>query len=421
MAKKIIDLDNHVLPDTDNPDGRLKNQVYSGATVTEVGSEVEADYDQDVLNVFLWLLRQAGGTPSGVADTQADSQYIDALVAKIDETAGRAAVQQALSNFREMDIAYGPAPWFVTNSFMVYGNGVWLIGQYLSAVTAMKAYVVDGVDNTDNTLHGTGTDGDIASFGFWSGVNFIYFENVGGSSNGLYCYTATDAKTWTKRTIDAAWTTADDDIAIYTAFKLGSDIFAIPFSTPSGTEVYKSVNDGVAWTKESGNPGFDMKLSASNGTVAVIASYETGSVAKYSTNGTTWTTMSDTSGHLITQLVYNGKRFILVTDSTTYFISDEDDPSTLTEITLPYGAINVNSVFVSNGVTFAYDPVSDLLLSATQDGIVSGEWKVHKSPFTTTGAPITDNRLVGGNDEQILIAGHDTDPDKMAITPPIQR
>jgi len=91
MATKIIDLDIYEAPDTDNPDGRLKDAVYTAADppvlVTE-GSEAKADYPvMDFATLGYKLIRNNGDTPSGTPDTQTASQIYDGLINEIKETA----------------------------------------------------------------------------------------------------------------------------------------------------------------------------------------------------------------------------------------------------------------------------------------------------------------------------------------------
>jgi hypothetical protein len=431
VAKKIIDLDNYVQETPADPDGRLKNQVYSGATVTEVGSKVLADYVQDALTPFLWLLRQAGGTPSGVADTQADSQYIDALVAKIEGIAGRDAIQQGLSNFREDQINYAPgvATWSSVNSGMTYGDNRWLASQFLGG-TGMLCYRIWAARSQSATVHADGAYGDRASNMFYSNGNFILFENAKNNFPALYCHTSPDGITWTPRVLDSI--VSNTEMESKAIGKVGNTLVAVLYcsTVAQPNRASTSNDDGLSWSKNTTTGLPDYVVCAAHNDTTMIVGGSNG--ASYSTDGITWTAITGLVGQNITQAVYNGKRFLLFTDSSSCWISNADDSLIMQETTLSYSSSNVNSCTVSNGVTIAYDPVDKKLMSLTQKGAedsvalgVSGPnyiWRVHPFPFPVTGgAIITNNFLIAGDDEQLAILGNTLDAEAIAITPPIQR
>lgn len=65
------------------PDGRLLN---SNPPAARNGTAVVEEVYGDIIQIFLKLLRDASINPSGNADTDSTSQYLDALVAKIRAT-----------------------------------------------------------------------------------------------------------------------------------------------------------------------------------------------------------------------------------------------------------------------------------------------------------------------------------------------
>lgn len=76
-----IDIDN--TNPTDFPDGRIRNSTTPAAND---GTAIVEEVLGDTLQLFLKLLRDASITPSGNADTNSNSQYLNALEAKIVET-----------------------------------------------------------------------------------------------------------------------------------------------------------------------------------------------------------------------------------------------------------------------------------------------------------------------------------------------
>lgn len=91
MATRLTDLDIHITPDTDNPDGRLKDDVYSAGdppVLLESGSDAKADYPvMDLATLGYRLIRDNGDTPNGTPDTQTSSQIYDGLINRIRSTA----------------------------------------------------------------------------------------------------------------------------------------------------------------------------------------------------------------------------------------------------------------------------------------------------------------------------------------------
>jgi hypothetical protein len=84
MANKIVDLDIYNAVTPNNPDGSLKDRVYSApGVVSEEGSRAYGRFIQDLLNVFHRLVRDDGGSLNGATDEQLNSQFYDALVAKM--------------------------------------------------------------------------------------------------------------------------------------------------------------------------------------------------------------------------------------------------------------------------------------------------------------------------------------------------
>ena len=75
--RDITDLDNFVPPDDDNAFGRLKDTVYSGGSVVEVGSRIFADWIMDLLSIPYFIAAKKGIAINGVADDTADSQAYD--------------------------------------------------------------------------------------------------------------------------------------------------------------------------------------------------------------------------------------------------------------------------------------------------------------------------------------------------------
>lgn len=67
----------------DFPDGRIRD---SNPPAARNGTRITEAVLGDMFQIFLKLLRDAGITPNGNADTDSNSQYLQALVAKIRET-----------------------------------------------------------------------------------------------------------------------------------------------------------------------------------------------------------------------------------------------------------------------------------------------------------------------------------------------
>lgn len=86
MSVKITDLDIYTAPDANNPDGRLKDDVYSGTALVSAGSDAKADYMMEPLTLIYRLIRDNGDVPDGTPDNNVTSQAMDGLINKILET-----------------------------------------------------------------------------------------------------------------------------------------------------------------------------------------------------------------------------------------------------------------------------------------------------------------------------------------------
>jgi len=83
MAKKITDSDEFNPATQYLPDGSLKNRVYDGDDILEEGTEVVAEFVQDLLNPFHKMGRILGQFLNGVADNQTSGQFMAWLMATI--------------------------------------------------------------------------------------------------------------------------------------------------------------------------------------------------------------------------------------------------------------------------------------------------------------------------------------------------
>lgn len=109
------DIDNTNL--TDFPDGRLLN---SNPPSARNGTAVVEEVLGDILQLFLKLMRDASITPSGNADTDSVSQFLDALVAKIRATTASETEAGTVERATQQEVLDGTdAERFITTATLL--------------------------------------------------------------------------------------------------------------------------------------------------------------------------------------------------------------------------------------------------------------------------------------------------------------
>jgi hypothetical protein len=233
MANKITDLDIFNAATANNPDGSLKDRVYSApGVISEEGSRAYGRFFQDVLNVFHRLVRDGGGSLNGATDEQLNSQFYDALIAGIKAT--DLSISKLVEGSTTISAAVGTVEMVFSNEGLKYSDSS--DGSYLE----LKAG--SGVGLNDQSLkYYNGTSGrtvTIAAPGIGiadpAGTNYALTTSfLGGGTtylNGPGVSEAANKRTSIFNASAINWTVDTGTTKIYNSGSLFT-LTGIPFNT----------------------------------------------------------------------------------------------------------------------------------------------------------------------------------------------
>lgn len=362
MANRPDSLANYNPPSTNDPAGSIKDQVYSGGSISETGSRAFARFVHDVLAMCYRLVRESGNSLNGSTDTQNTSQYYDGLDHKINRDAisisRRFARENALTNqFYGIDSPYGPD--YSNNEFFyhaAFGNGAYafLYTDKTSFVPKVLSVSLGGNNGIlyDSSISGMGLSSSKTPMIFFSdGSNRFCVatsNNANSISAGVFAY-STNLSSWTNVVYESDGA-RPGGVCIG---QIGSKMIIAAYDDPNNS-IYYSDSQGSSgtWNRLSltaTTPNYKPVVCAS-GPNGMIWVDESQSIVRYSANGITWTTCS-LGGNTISSPVAacrTDDAFIVMTDDYVW-ITDDGDYTTLRRYAKPRPYL-FREVFAADGV-----------------------------------------------------------------------
>lgn len=379
--RDITDLDNFIAPDDDNAFGRLKDTIYVGGAVSEVGSRIFADWIMDLLSIPYFIAAKNGTALNGVADDTAASQAYDLvfgevtdyLNAKIDPVAR----QLALGAWGSKSNTSIGAPSTVDFSSSAGANGIFLF-QYFAGFAKVIVWN-NGRSLGDYQISTYAPEEENKRNLIHDGTKFCSSSYTPSPSFSPQFYSSTDGTSWAATAYDSS-TARGGGVVIE---KIGSTLVIVAYNDPDNS-YYTSSDGGLNWIRGSltvTSPLYKPVVSASSDTDMVWVD-ESGQFVRHFDGGL-WSTCVLNGGTLSTgekQIVYSGNRFVILDKGNrTMFLSRESDPTTFDIFEVP------RPDFVSG-----LDPLENVLLGG--DGVITVGYGL--LVYSTTEANALSNKWV---------------------------
>lgn len=418
MANKPTDLTNYNAVTDDDPDGSLKDTVYSGSSISEVGSRAFARFVHDVLAMCYRLVRESGESLNGTTDTQTDSQFYNGLDYKIQDMSSAEARKNARC------VALCVSPWdssqtvgpvdddgdeFYSAAFL-NGIAVFVYSEVSTFSLKVIAYDVNHkslLGDTDVLTYSLSSDGYRPQLTV-DAVNekFIisYYTPTSFSSRFYY---SSDGVTWSNVIVDT-------DTARPGGMTIGNvaDVTTqgqmwIPAYNDANNSSYYSVDGGATWTRVAfgiTTPLYKPVISAvSEDSMVWIGEEDNQGRAFFESAGWAWYDCTFSGGTMQDPIaiVFAGDRYVLLCEDYLW-ISSNTNYTSFTRYSLPV-SLSFKFLFYADGV-IGIGGASSRLYTATVDNAIEEQWAFHCYIENGSGGA---NKVVAAVGESVLFAGPD--------------
>lgn len=393
--KRPDQLENYIIPDASNAFGRLKDTIYDGGAVSEVGSRIKADWAHDILTVFHKIAGNKGISLNGTADTTAASQAYDLLFGEVtDYQNGKVdpiARQLSFSKWSAVtSSSRGPS---YTNSER-YSNGAGADGKFVFLYWS-SSYIVSvvwafGRIQSETDVHekpfGQNNDQTIIH----DGTYFITAQHQPSLTLAPKIYRSTDGEVWANISYDSDVTRSGGR----TIAKVGSTLI-IPAFDDADNSYYTSTDNGGTWGRVplvATSPLYDPIVSASSGSEMVWVS-SSGTYVRHF-DGTMWTDCTINGGTLTNSgdntldkdIIYTGGpdgRFVIRDQQDKLFVSRSGDATIFDSVLLtdPLTA-GERPDLIAGGNGLLYMSKGSIAFTCKEDRILEGAWMRVSGPST---------------------------------------